>query len=297
MKQLNLMSSKAFLVTIYVMTLGCGSPEDANSIKPLVIRADSVKPKPEQEPSEPSVELPAPSVFMSFDSDLLEDLQGTTSTLNTDNLPLFTAGKKKKGVSFDGEDDRIELDLDTARFGGDQNFSMATWFRSDSTRPTGQIINGQVENNRGNYFLGGTGYHYGLTFLQNREGQRFIGHIYWCADLDNENNRQARRVNFSDNLEISKWYHIASVFNAETQTAQLFVDGKMIETATLDFTDCGGLKRIRDGSPPDENVSTFTIGGMDNMWRSEASLDEVKIWSEALTPEQVSLDYQSSVGP
>lgn len=72
----------------------------------------------------------------------------------------------------------------------------------------------------------------------------------------------------------SKWYHVALAYDAKTNSLTLYLDGKEDGEGKAP----GGMEHRRGGS--------LTIGTFENR-HLKGRLDDIKIWDEALSVEEI----------
>lgn len=199
--------------------------------------------------------------------------RGTTAndkSLNADNLTLSTSSWTSTGKFFNAwnglgtnyisRSNDSDYDVDT------NSFSISFWFKSDNSGGSGT----QYIVNRASSTIAGFAV-YGNS----------SGNIVFGVDDDTSWGPDAI-VTSSSNLYNQAWHHIVAV-KTDTSRLDLYVDGKL-NASTTTGVPTGSLS----------NDLTLYIGdrdGTDNGDEALVDLDEVKIYSGALSLQDVQVEY------
>jgi len=184
------------------------------------------------------------------------DLAGTCP--GTATCPSWTNdGKMNKALTFDGGDDFASLVLPQGIIDtGTSSFSISTWIKRNGGLSPSDLIAAKP------------GYHGGL--MGSSTGADIRCNI---ANTSNQNISV-----YSNSLTQDVWYHAVCLYDQSTSTVQLYIDGALMGSAlfsgdVFDYTD------------------NFLLGGYGSIQNSPVSLDELKIYTFALTADQVKAEY------
>jgi len=202
-------------------------------------------------------------------SDSAGDNDGTV------NSATWTSGKVDGGLRFDGTDDYVEVtDDDTLSFGdsiSDSPFSVAAWIYMDDR--DNFIVVGKDEypdNREFDIRMVGPGYLHFYT-LDDSKGMAWIGRKY------------------SQALQNNQWYHVAGTYDGSGSSNgfKIYVNG-----AQVDDTDYSGGSYIAM-----ENTDSSLYIGRQSSLYADGLIDEVAIWNNVLSAEQIYEMYnQSAIG-
>ncbi len=202
------------------------------------------------------------------------DSSGNSQTLTNTNTATFVSGKYGNAGNFASASSQYfacsdancggtsELDI------GSNNWSVAAWFKTSSTGVNQMVI------------TKGAGGSYSYQFY-----------------IDTSNKFQFNLVNsvagnYLDATSTSTytdgtWHHAVGVFNQSTQTATLYIDGNRV---AFDDTTTGTLVS--------DSTGAFEIGRRaDAVGYFNGNIDEARVYSKALTPNEVSQLYNFAPGP
>ena len=163
---------------------------------------------------------------------------------------------------FDGNNDYIALT-------GFQNltgsFTIAAWINADEIGKDQRIFVDD-ENNTGGYAfsLGDSG-----------DGQlRFFSRDVTPISLDS-----------SQIISVGNWYHVVAVHDSVNKTRQIFVNGADVTGGAQTYTGTWGSD---NGLASIGGETDSAVGGEANSnWRFNGSIDEVRVYTDALTAEQI----------
>ncbi|MEM5800836.1 MAG: NosD domain-containing protein, partial [Candidatus Aenigmatarchaeota archaeon] len=196
-----------------------------------------------------------------FDNSTYNNFGFFQGGLGIDNI---TTGQYGKGLRFDGVDDRVNISH-SSNLDLTDEFTFEAWIY-----PTGW-----GENN------------YGRIIDKNYSS----AYAFYVSNTST--NVQTLRVGIGNSaysppnytIELNRWQHVVVTFNRYLASAQIkfYVNGSLVGTAT------------RTTSVP-VNTEPLYIGNRDGLDRTfNGIIDEVRIWSRALAPEEVNASYNSGL--
>lgn len=165
---------------------------------------------------------------------------------------------------------------DTAPLSITGNLTIEAWIKPESVpggTSTTYSIAGKYDN-----ATPGRSYHFGYQ----TDGGGVLS-FQFAVSNDGTNVEYLRKAY---TLTAGTWYHVAVVFTAATSTAEFFVGGSSVGTATGTYT------AIHN------NASLFMIGGLQNGATTatetfDGLIDEVKVWNTIRTGAQILADSTS----
>jgi hypothetical protein len=170
---------------------------------------------------------------------------------------IWVNGKHGKALSFDGEDDYVEVP-DSPTLDIENEITIAAWIKINSLPGSyaAHLVGKAYESDDwdGNYWIAlGPNGEWSFSFAP--AGQSAIDH--WSTGT----------------LETNKWYHIAATFNDANDIVKLYVndtlDSQFVETNSM-VTDDFPLLMAKGG-----------------LWYFNGILDEVRIYNRALSEEEI----------
>ena len=179
----------------------------------------------------------------------------------------WTTGQVGGALSFDGLDDYVELgspaNLDDLPL---DNFTVSAWIYDKHNAAT---IWGTI--------IGSEDRHYGWSFrtFSNAEGDRSLNFQVWYSTTF------ARSWSSDGTILQNTWHHVAAVWDANTKTAKLYIDG--IEPSYQTAIAGAGIYRT-DASKNKEIGRIPHVGGVQYF---NGVIDEVAIYNRALSAEEV----------
>jgi len=178
-----------------------------------------------------------------------------------------TTGQVGGALSFDGFNDSVEVpDSDSLDITGD--LTLEAWIEPDSViyAAQGEII--------GKWVATETSYYFAIRDGQLQMRISAIGSDYY--NIEETNNA---------NISIDTWYHVVGVYDASEQDIKLYING--VEEST---TVTGTIPlSIHIGS------ANVKIGGWWPGYYFAGIIDEVAIYSRALTAEEIQHHYQDGL--
>ncbi|THG30789.1 PKD domain-containing protein [Naasia lichenicola] len=173
-------------------------------------------------------------------------------------------GTANTAASFDGNDDTI---ASVARFGNPTNYTLESWFKSDST--SGGKIIGFAGNQNGN-----SGSHDRDVFLQDN-GQVVFG--TWTGQ---ENRATSQNGGYNDGA----WHYVVATQSSDGM--KLYVDGVLVGT---------------NGNTGAENSTNYWRVGGDTTWGGASSsylrgsIDEVAVYPAALSASAIASHFNAAL--
>ena len=165
-------------------------------------------------------------------------------------------------VEFDGGDyvDRV----DTVALSITSSLTLSAWVNSGDTNATRVIIAKDANTTNQSFYLA----------LEGGKVRTLVS-----SNGSTQIHRTSNTV-----IPTGSWHHVAGVYNAATQTIDVYLDGRLDNGAlsgTVPSSIHDGNAATRIGH--DQRLNRFFIG----------SIDEVKIYNTALTPEQILQDMNA----
>jgi len=184
----------------------------------------------------------------------------------------WTAGQVDGALVFDGIDDYVELgspdSLDDLPLG---NFTISAWIYDEYNAGTtwGTVI-------------GCYAYDHGWSFrtFSNAEGDRFL------TFEAPHSGTWVRYYSVDGTIMQNTWYHVAAVWDANTKTAELYIDGA---EPSYQKTDAGTGTYNSDASRDKEIGRLQHVGGIHYV---SGVIDEVAIFKRSLSAEEIQQIYE-----
>lgn len=199
----------------------------------------------------------------------LADASGYTSA-GTSTDADWVDGKFGKGLRFNGRSSYAVMSRPGALNTGDRSFSVAAWFKSNSTGTHQRILSKGNWGSTSGYFLwyeGGA-----LTFSLGGAGT----------------NASTALVGTPGGFGDGNWHHVAAVVDRSAQTIQIYVDGTA-QTLTSGTGYCGTasgntLNIAGCTSLNGSSSDPFTLSGHLGVYELfNGALDDVRVYSRALS--------------
>ena len=198
------------------------------------------------------------------------DASGDSLTGTLVNGPTWATGKYGSAVNFDGVNDFVDLGNPTAlQMTG--SMTVSGWINSASF-PAGDaaVVSKKTSD--------GTGYQLDTTI---DSGPRTIG-----FKLTNSTGADMIRYGATP-LQLNTWYDIAGVYNAASQTMDVYLNGVLDNGALV-----GTITSSQQNSTSNVNIGQ-RAGNPDNF---NGRIDEVRMYSRALTAAEVQTDMNTPLG-
>lgn len=208
-------------------------------------------------------DLPVMSLFLPFEggaSNALGDYSGKAVTVAPVGDPTWVASGGRDGfgaMEFDGNDHLIAGE----NFPVNSSYTKAAWVYRTGTL-NNNILSGDV----------GAG-----------------GHAFWAPIATSHalaagHNSHWTTVQDSEPLALNTWYFVAVTYNLPTREIILYKNGAEVDRATVPVTD----------SLVTDNTIMVGAFGTGNWWTGR--IDDARVYTYALSPEQIATLYQSGGG-
>jgi predicted ribosomally synthesized peptide with SipW-like signal peptide len=189
-----------------------------------------------------------------------DDVSGNGYDGTITNQGTYVGGRSGRAVSFDGTGGYANVP-DADGLDGFSALTVSTWFRLDGV---GGAANTLVRKD-------------GAYLLQRTSGD-YVSFAVWDGGLADWKAVQTRVFDASD---YGTWHHVAGVFDSEAQTYTLYLDGTEVDSAST------GATTVAASSAP------LTLGGLEDQFSLDGALDDVRIYSRALSAGEVQSLYES----
>lgn len=221
--------------------------------------------------------LPTPVAYWSFD-----EMSGQTAYNRHPELVSGSDGNGTLGASSaSSTDDPTWTDAESCKTNGCLDFDAGDYVQASTTLPTGDFSytgwfnSDSVTSNR-TIFMSPTSSGGDEIYLRVTSG----GVLGYIVDIGSQ-------VNGTTALSADTWYHFALVRNSGS--IKLYLNGKQesssTDSDTLDFGSCP----FYVGVDIDSGGCATSLGEY-----FDGSIDEVKVYNVALSPEQVAQDYNAN---
>ncbi|MGH8572725.1 MAG: LamG-like jellyroll fold domain-containing protein, partial [Gammaproteobacteria bacterium] len=194
---------------------------------------------------------------------------GNAGTLT--NGAAFAAGKNGNAVSLDGVNDFVNLGNPTSlRLTG--SMTLSAWINAQ----TFPFDDATIVSKRSN---GEVGFQLDTTIDR---GPRTIGLKLTSASGSNVFRYGAT------SLQLNTWYHIAGVYNAATQTLNVYLNGQLdngLLLGTVTTTQQNSTQKVHIGQRP----------GMPGTYNFAGKIDDVRLYNRALTQSEIQADMTMPV--
>jgi len=183
----------------------------------------------------------------------------------------YTAGKSGNAFVFNGTNACVGLPNTSGQFDFTGDFTVSTWFRSSSLASSRYFIY-NFQNN-------GTTWGYGWGFY-------YSSSLGFTFQVDN--GAVTNRVNFQSGYGANIWYHVVAV-RVVGQKHKIYVNG--VDTSAAQSS---GSASTTSGYIANQKMD---LGGISSLGLyALCDLDEVNMWSRALTSTEVTTLYNSGAG-
>ncbi len=207
--------------------------------------------------------------------------QGNSGTIKGN--PKSVTGKIGKAIEFDGNDDVIEIAgnpvLQKLQEG---SYTICAWFNPKD------VPSGSGSQNRANYgIVTRPGYHEGLKYTSDK---RF--HFeHWLVSNDPKKPFQTNTGTWNETYEPGQWYHVAAVVDANSRTLSIYVNGKLKATSKPWDQNAKG----RDYGNAPWRIGHANPGAREWAWPAKGAIDDVRIYSRALSAQEIQVIYGSGM--
>jgi len=191
-----------------------------------------------------------------------DDVSGNGYDGSITNQGTYVGGRSGQAVSFDGTEGYVNV-ADADGLDSFSSLTVSAWFRLDGggAGPANTLV-------RKN----------GAYLLQRTSGD-YISFAVWDGGLADW---KAVRTRVFDASDYGTWHHVSGVFDSDESTYTLYLDGVEVDTATTTAT------TVASSSSP------LTVGGLEDQYSLDGALDDVRIYSRALSASEVQALYDSA---
>ncbi|MFH1843322.1 MAG: LamG-like jellyroll fold domain-containing protein [bacterium] len=184
------------------------------------------------------------------------------------SCPAVTTGILGDAQWFDGTDEVDVPDYDQFDLGSNESFTIEFWMNTTASTSGNRVMVGRDDP--------GTPLH--MWVGANNDGYPYFG-------LRSTNNVN-QGITGTTQLNDGNWHHIVAVRDEDSNQNRLYVDGELEADVVHDYagTYAGNA---------DINIGYLNLGGH---YRYEGALDEIAIYSEALSETDIDAHYNGGLG-
>jgi hypothetical protein len=208
--------------------------------------------------------------YWSFDDGTATDSSGNNHNGNVLGATPIS-GVLGQALDFNGVDDEVDIPDTTDFIFSDQSLTITAWV---------QILDNPNEY-RTFLSLGDTDALPNIILCKSRS-EYYDGKIFFQITDSDQNTAVCMSIDNGENLPKEEWIHIAAVINYENNNIKLFINGILQDTQSLinfDMADASNLNlKIGNYCRPDPPAYNHHHYG---------PIDEVRIYTEALTDEEI----------
>lgn len=191
--------------------------------------------------------------------------------------PAWTDGKVGGALQFDGKA-YVEIpnspDLENVQ---ESNYTLAGWFKPENTPP-----GTEADNNAGYAILIKTGWHEGLRYTNE---QKFT-FDHW---LQGDEPQWAGAGTWEETYEPGKWYHVVGVLDRASGATKIYVNGELVNSNT-EWT---ANSATREYGKTTWKIGIASPGAEQWAWPARGAIDDVRIYTRALSDEEVKALYKA----
>ena len=190
-----------------------------------------------------------------------DDLSGNGYDGTVTNQGTYVGGQSGRAIAFDGAGGYVNVP-DASGLEGFSGLTISVWFRLDGE---GGAANTLVRKNN--------------AYLLQRTSGDYISFAVWDGGLTDW---KAVRTRSFDASDYGIWHHVAGVFDPDGSAYRLYLDGAEVDSAPTTAT------AVEESSAP------LTIGGLEDQFSLDGALDDVRIYSRALSASEIQALYDSA---
>lgn len=191
------------------------------------------------------------------------------ATCNGPHCPNSVPGRINRALDFDGIDDRVNVaDNDLFDWASSDSFSIELWVQTSQDCTGDKVYVGKHQNNGPQWWLG-----------CRQSGAQGLATFSLRDDATNQLALSGAPINDG------AWHHLVAIRDASTGKNLLYVDGVAAE-ATQNYT----------GSFANNNPLTIGYRGNPNAGHADAIIDDVALYTQALTEAEILEHYNGGVG-
>lgn len=172
-----------------------------------------------------------------------------------------TSGKYNGALSFDGIDDYVDCGNDN-NLDFTDSFTLKTWIKADTVAVEYQVM---IDRRTAGFA--------GYTFILIYDELLFGFDNHW-------------HITVAKNLVAGNWYHIVGVFDNNNNKVYIYVNGVSVIDEAETNVPITRSQSLRIGGESFNTPPIYSFNG---------SIDEVRIYNRALTPDEILMQYYSNL--
>ena len=211
--------------------------------------------------------------FNETEGTILENMYGENATAK-DFTPLWVKGIQNNAAQFDKANAAFVQEHYDALTLGNESFSIELWFKSGGGSVDWYLLH--KGSHATNSYEGATGKWFGIQYQKNSKNDR----LTWAVDDDvtkTDINVTGATAKYFNN----EWVHLVCVRDVEEKQLKMYANGVLVASGADKTGDIGTIERMAIG-----NCNTAYENGFQGL------MDELTIYNEALTAEEVSDHYK-----
>ncbi len=211
--------------------------------------------------------------FNETEGTILENMYGENATAK-DFTPLWVKGIQNNAAQFDKANAAFVQEHYDALTLGNESFSIELWFKSAGGSVDWYLLH--KGSHATNSYEGATGKWFGIQYQKNSKNDR----LTWAVDDDvtkTDINVTGATTKYFNN----EWVHLVCVRDVEEKQLKMYANGVLVASGADKTGDIGTIERMAIG-----NCNTAYENGFQGL------MDELTIYNEALTAEEVSDHYK-----
>lgn len=211
--------------------------------------------------------------FNETEGTILENMYGENATAK-DFTPLWVKGIQNNAAQFDKANAAFVQEHYDALTLGNESFSIELWFKSAGGSVDWYLLH--KGSHATNSYEGATGKWFGIQYQKNSKNDR----LTWAVDDDvtkTDINVTGATAKYFNN----EWVHLVCVRDVEEKQLKMYANGVLVASGADKTGDIGTIERMAIG-----NCNTAYENGFQGL------MDELTIYNEALTAEEVSDHYK-----
>ncbi|OAI55817.1 hypothetical protein AYO49_01070 [Verrucomicrobiaceae bacterium SCGC AG-212-N21] len=195
---------------------------------------------------------------------VVEDVSGGGHVGTLVDGPVWTAGRYGGGVSLDGVDDHVLVAGPSTINLGTSDFTLSVWLRREASGSEHTILS---KTDNMNWTTAGKEWFINGSSSQVAFGVFAAGEVYSTGTIEND----------------GQWHHVAVTFQDAPNTVTFYIDGVASGGGVLDL-------------PADNGGHLIKLGGHPAGHHMRGALDEMRIYSRALSTAEIQTDMNTPVG-
>lgn len=211
--------------------------------------------------------------FNETEGTILENMYGENATAK-DFTPLWVKGIQNNAAQFDKANAAFVQEHYDALTLGNESFSIELWFKSAGGSVDWYLLH--KGSHATNSYEGATGKWFGIQYQKNSKNDR----LTWAID-DNVTKTDINVTGATTKYFNNEWVHLVCVRDVEEKQLKMYANGILVASGADKTGDIGTIERMAIG-----NCNTAYENGFQGL------MDELTIYNEALTAEEVSDHYK-----